>query len=199
MLQLSTIKLCKSAHATTRTYFERRFMIHGHFESTFSKYAFGRGGGGHKKEYAVYARENDDKYGRPLNEPGILKLHKAAGPDNIKPILLKQLAIEFFPIPTIIFNTLLETGVVPSEWRNANVVPIYKKCSRYNASNYRPISLTCIRCEILEHVIASAKTTLSPVQHGFRRNRSRETQLIPLMHKGHICDPTSTPPPYWPT
>ena len=42
-------------------------MTHGHFESTFSKYAFGRGGGGHKKEYAVYARENDDNYGRPLN------------------------------------------------------------------------------------------------------------------------------------
>ena len=40
------------------TYFERRFMTHGHFdmgysESTFSKYAFGRGRGGHKKEYAV--------------------------------------------------------------------------------------------------------------------------------------------------
>ena len=48
MLQLSTIKLCKSVHATTRTYFERRFMTHGHFymgysESTFSKYSFGRG------------------------------------------------------------------------------------------------------------------------------------------------------------
>ena len=47
-------------------------MTHGHFdmgysESTFSKYAFGRGGGGHKKEYAVYARENDDNYGRPLS------------------------------------------------------------------------------------------------------------------------------------
>ena len=38
----------------------------GYSESTFSKYAFGRGGGGHKKEYAVYARENDDNYGRPL-------------------------------------------------------------------------------------------------------------------------------------
>ena len=46
-------------------------MTHGHFESTFSKYAFGRGGGGHKKEYAVYARENDDNYGRPLK--GLMK------------------------------------------------------------------------------------------------------------------------------
>ena len=44
-------------------------MTHGHFESTFSKYAFGRGGGGHNKEYAVYARENDDNYGRPLSGP----------------------------------------------------------------------------------------------------------------------------------
>ena len=48
VLHLSTIKLCKSTHATTRTYFERRFMTHSHFdmgfsESTFSKYAFGRG------------------------------------------------------------------------------------------------------------------------------------------------------------
>ena len=44
---------------------------HGHFESTFSKYAFGRGGGGHTKEYAVYARENDDNYGRPLRQASI--------------------------------------------------------------------------------------------------------------------------------
>ena len=38
----------------------------GYSESTFSKYAYGMGGGGHKKEYAVYARENDDNSGRPL-------------------------------------------------------------------------------------------------------------------------------------
>ena len=85
-----------------------------------------------------------------VNELGILKLlqklkpHKAGGPDNIKPIILKQLAIEIAPILTFIFNTSLETGEVPSDWRNANVVPIYKKGSRYTASNYRPISLTCI-------------------------------------------------------
>ena len=43
-----------------------------------------------------------------VNEPGILKLlqnlkpHKAEGPDNIKPIILKQLAIEIAPILTFI-------------------------------------------------------------------------------------------------
>ena len=49
-------------------------MTHGHFdvgysESTFSNYAFGvgGGGGGHIKEYGLYARENDDNSGRPLS------------------------------------------------------------------------------------------------------------------------------------
>ena len=54
----------------TRTYFERRFMTHGHFdmgysESTFSKYAFGRGRGSQKR-VRLYARENDDNSGPPL-------------------------------------------------------------------------------------------------------------------------------------
>ena len=49
----------------------RTTVTHGHFdmgysESTFSKYAFGSGEGVTQKEYAVYARENDDNYGRPL-------------------------------------------------------------------------------------------------------------------------------------
>ena len=43
------------------TYFDM-----GYSESTFSKYAFGREEGVTQKEYAVYARENDDNYGRPL-------------------------------------------------------------------------------------------------------------------------------------
>ena len=51
------------------TYFERRFMTHGHFdmgysESTFSKYAFGRGRGGSQKRVRC---ENGDNYGRPLS------------------------------------------------------------------------------------------------------------------------------------
>ena len=77
MLQLSTIKLCAKVHGqwtcndNVLNDLFRTTVTHGHFdmgysESTFSKYAFVRGGGGHKKEYAVYARENDDNYGRPL-------------------------------------------------------------------------------------------------------------------------------------
>jgi hypothetical protein len=38
-------------------------------------------------------------------------------------------------------------GEVPKDWRQANVIPVFKKGEKYLASNYRPVSLTCI-CEI---------------------------------------------------
>ena len=43
-----------------RTSIFRWVIPNQHFQSTLL-------GGGHKNEYAVYARENDDNYGRPLN------------------------------------------------------------------------------------------------------------------------------------
>jgi hypothetical protein len=126
-----------------------------------------------------------------VSEKGVLKMlqnlkpHKAAGPDNIKPLVLKQLAPQIAPILTTIFKKSLDTSQVPSEWRNAFVTPVYKKGSRYEASNYRPISLTCISCKLIEHLIVSSlmkhsntHNILHPNQHGFRQNRSPETQLV---------------------
>ena len=63
--------------------------------------------------------------------------------------LLEELAVEIAPILTILFNKLVTTGIVPSDWRTANVSPVYKKGQKYNHENYRPISLTCICCKLL--------------------------------------------------
>ena len=67
---------------------------------------------------------------------------KAAGLDEIKPNLLKELSVEIAPIHTILFNKSVTTGIVPSDWRIAHVSPVYKKGLKYNPENYRPISLT---------------------------------------------------------
>ena len=126
-----------------------------------------------------------------ITENGVLKLlqrlnpNKASGPDNIRPRILKELSSEIAPILTIIFNTSLATGEVPSDWRSANVSPVYKKGERYKAENYRPISLTSVCCKIMEHVVTShimshadRHSILYPLQHGFRSKRSCETQLV---------------------
>ena len=126
-----------------------------------------------------------------ITENGILKQlknlnpNKASGPDSIKPKVLKELAEGIAPILTIIFRRSLETGEVPSDWRKAIVSPVFKKGERYKAENYRPISLTCICCKFMEHIITShimkhadKHNILYPLQHGFRSKRSCESQLI---------------------
>ena len=112
---------------------------------------------------------------------------KAAGPDALKPIILKNLNTTIAPIIQILFQKSLETGQLPSDWTKANVCPIFKKGSRDNPANYRPISLTCILCKVMEHIIASNicdhfrnNNILYDLQHGFRDGRSCETQLVQL-------------------
>jgi hypothetical protein len=43
--------------------------------------------------------------------------------------------------------------VVPDDWKHACVCPIHKKLEKNKVSNYRPVSLTCIICKVLEKVI----------------------------------------------
>ena len=126
-----------------------------------------------------------------VTENGVLKLlkklkpHKAAGPDNIRPLVLKELAETIAPMVTRIFQASMEQGVVPGPWKEANVTPVFKKGEKYRAVNYRPVSLTCILSKQMEHIIASqimnhlnSNNLLYAKQHGFRSKLSCETQLI---------------------
>ena len=114
-----------------------------------------------------------------------LKIHKATGPDKIPARLLKELAAELTPVFTLFYQTSLDQGKVPDDWKEANVVPIFKKGERNHPGNYRPISLTSISCKMLEHIVCSSimdhldsHQILSEAQHGFRKKRSCESQLI---------------------
>ena len=78
-----------------------------------------------------------------------IKVNKASGPDNLQARLLQEVALEISPALTVIFQASLEQGALPNIWKSAEVVPIYKKGSRSDPGNYRPVSLTCICCKIL--------------------------------------------------
>ena len=51
------------------------------------------------------------------------------------------------------FNLSLEEGIVPLEWKEANIIPLFKKGSRNKSENYRPVSLTSVICKLLERLI----------------------------------------------
>ena len=44
----------------------------------------------------------------------------------------------------------LHEGIVPLEWKEANIIPLFKKGSRNKSVNYRPVSLTSVICKLLE-------------------------------------------------
>ena len=57
-----------------------------------------------------------------------IKINKATGPDAISAWILRDLADEVDPIlKFMILQQSLDTGDVPSDWRQANISPIYKK------------------------------------------------------------------------
>ena len=120
-----------------------------------------------KQYHSVFTPEHEDEQIPNLNDnyPSMNEIYitvnctqkllqnlnpsKATGPDEIPSRILKQYAQEFAPHLTHIFNISLSRGEVPIDWRQANVIPIFKKGEKYLASNYRPVSLTCICCKLL--------------------------------------------------
>ena len=52
-----------------------------------------------------------------------------------------------------VFNMSLQEGTVPLEWKEANMIPLFKKGSRNNYVNHRPVSLTSVICKLLETII----------------------------------------------
>ena len=120
----------------------------------------------------------------------ILRLRpaSAAGPDKIGPQLLQELVDCVSPALAAIFNSSLAEGVVPMDWRQANVTPIYKKGAKADPGNYRPVSLTSVCCKLMEGVIKDAmmehlqaEEIIRPSQHGFMPNRSCTTNLLEFL------------------
>ena len=114
-----------------------------------------------------------------------LKSGKAAGADGIPTILLTETA-EALALPiSIIFRKSLDEGRVPSMWKQAKVTAIFKKGNRTSANNYRPVSLTCLLCKLMETLIRNKimdhmqeNNLICREQHGFTPGRSCVTQLL---------------------
>ena len=117
-----------------------------------------------------------------------LDSNKAQGPDGIPPRVLKEISKEISKPLCKLFNKTLEEGVLPEDWKTAEVTAIFKKGSRNEPGNYRPVSLTCVLCKVLETIIRDSVVShfqdndlYTKCQHGFRKKRSCMTQLLLTM------------------
>ena len=137
-------------------------------------------------------------------EQKLLHLRPSSSPghDGIHPRVLQELAIPLSRPLSAIFRKSLDEAKIPDEWKEAEVVPIFKKGAKDEASNYRPVSLTSIpskvcesliRDEILAHMMESEQ--LNRNQHGFLPRRSCVSQLLETLddwtreiEEGHPVD-----------
>ena len=131
-----------------------------------------------------------------------LRPESAPGPDGVTARFLKEHAEALAPALVILFNRSMEEGMVPEDWRCANVTPIFKKGSKGDPGNYRPVSLTSIPCRIMESCIRDSivdhlevNGLINPSQHGFMRKKSCTTNLLEFMERvtaevdqGHAMD-----------
>ena len=127
-----------------------------------------------------------------LDQLKCLDISKSYGPDLISPCFLKEGAnILAVPLCKIINNSLTQR-VVPSAWKRANVIPIYKKGKKNLTDNYRPVSLLSTASKIMERTVFKYvynhfkdNFIISQFQSGFLPGRSTVTQLLEVYH--HFC------------
>ena len=73
-----------------------------------------------------------------------LKPNKSPGPDSITPCALRECALELAPSLAHILNKSFSSGLLPNQWKCADITPLHKKGSKCLRENYCPVSLTSI-------------------------------------------------------
>ena len=107
--------------------------------------------------------------------------------------ILKSAVDIIAPPLTFIINNSFESGVFPSSWKIAKVIPLFKnKGSRNDKTKYRPVSLLKATSKVIELIVNKkvlnyfeVNKLLPNSQHGFRGKRSTFT-AVSTMHEQWI-------------
>ena len=115
-----------------------------------------------------------------------LDVTKATGPDGISARLLKETASVIAPSLCKLYNKSLSLGVLPQEWKEANVVPVFKKDKAEFTENYRPISLLSLISKVLERCVLNSFCDrliefAKACQHGFLQGKSCTSNLLEVL------------------
>ena len=82
----------------------------------------------------------------------------------------------------------MDESILPPIWKKANISAIFKKGEKKKTENYRPISLTCVPCKLMEKLVRdiivrhmTENNLFSNAQHGFIKGKSCVTQLLEFL------------------
>lgn len=122
-----------------------------------------------------------------------LKIWKAPGLDGVSNRLLRECAQEISSPLCTIFNLSLSSGVFPSQWKAAKIIPIFKnKGERSLPSNYRPVALLSSVSKVFEGLIKKqlvefclSSNVIPDCQFGFLQGRSTTWQLLSVLNDWH--------------
>ena len=114
-----------------------------------------------------------------------LNFRTACGPDNVPTVFLNKCCNYLaFPI-AFLFQFFLITHF----YLRSGAKPMFKKGDATHVNNYRPISLTCTLCKLMESVIKDqllsrlvSKGLINKHQHGFISKHSTTTNLLECTH-----------------
>lgn len=110
----------------------------------------------HLSTHTVSSEQLSDVSFSPDEVRGILlslDVNKATGPDKIPARLLRNCAPYICSSLCAFYNKCLAVGKIPAAWKVSNIVPIPKRGSAKEVSNYRPISLLPIVSKVLERCV----------------------------------------------
>ena len=109
-----------------------------------------------------------------------IDISKPAGIDKISGKFLKDGA----DILAKICNISISSGLFPSDCKIAKLKPLYKKGSKTNPENFRPISLLPLISKVIERIVYDQvdnfllqNNILCNYQSGFRKNYSTDLCL----------------------
>ena len=117
-----------------------------------------------------------------------LIVKKPATHKNIPPKVLKTSAMVTAETLQQLFNQALTTGEFPSNLKNANVTPVFKKNNPLSKENYRPISVLPIISKVFEKLMQNQinlriKSFLSHYLCGYRKDFNTQHALISLIER----------------
>jgi hypothetical protein len=141
----------------------------------------------HNRRVSMRNTENPETIEKEELEEAIrkIKIGKAPGSDEVAPEMMKYIGVKAKEKLLYIYNLIWKRKVIPREWTNAVIIPIYKKGNTRDCRNYRGISLLCVAAKVYETIIErkirkEIEHKLEDVQSGFRKGHNTQDHIFTM-------------------